>query len=140
MTAVTGTISDTMLASRRVSEAEKRYRNYVRAQDQAGGGAVVFFDRYPLDALPIDGRVMDGARLETELPERRSGLLRWFTTKERNTYRKIVPPEQVIALAVSPEESQRRKPDHDAAAIAAKTAAIRAAVDAEANVICIDAD
>ena len=129
-----------MLAGRRLAEAQHRYRHFVDAQRRVGAGSVVFFDRYPLDVVRIDGRAMDGPRLGTELDAPRSRLLEHLIERERRIFGRILPPDHVIVLSVSPEVSQRRKPDHDRASVESKTEAVSRAVNTPGSFTVIDAD
>jgi len=45
---------------------------------------------------------------------------------QRGTYRKMLPPDYLVALEVSPDVSVQRKPDHQRATVEAKGRAIRA--------------
>lgn len=130
-----------LLASRRVAEAKHRFRSYDDGLRRAHEGCVVLFDRYPLDEVQIDGRAMDGARLGTEIPsQHRSPLTRRLGERERLLYRRILPPDHVVVLTVSPDVSLDRKPDHDRASIEAKTAAVQRSGEIHESFAVIDAD
>ena len=132
--------SQFLLALRRVEEARRRHRNYVRAQRSAGRGAIVLFDRYPLPSVPIHDRPMDGPRLDEDIPTPRSKLVGRLSEREQQIYRRILPPDHVVALQVSADVSLRRKPDHDPRSIEAKTKAVRRSGGNENGFIDIDAD
>lgn len=132
--------SQFLLALRRVEEARRRHRTYVRAHRRAARGAIVLFDRYPLPSVPIHDRPMDGPRLDVEIPPPRSRLFDRLSERERQIYRRILPPDHVVALQVSADISLRRKPDHDPSGIEAKTRAIRQSRGSGNAFIDIDAD
>ena len=132
--------SQILLAFRRVGEARRRYRNYARAQHRAAQGAIVLFDRYPLASVPIYDRSMDGPRLDAEIPSPRPRFVDYLSEREQQFYRRILPPDHVMALQVSANVSLRRKPDHDPRSIEAKTEAVRRSSGSENGFVNIDAD
>ena len=132
--------SQVLLAFRRVEEAQRRYRNYVKAQRSTARGGIVLFDRYPLDSVPIYDRSMDGPRLDVEIPPPRPRLVDRLSEREQRIYDRILPPDHIVALQVSADVSLRRKPDHDPRSIEAKTEAVRRSGGRGNGFIDIDAD
>lgn len=112
-TRATASLRDLFHDLEQTTVAAERYRRYRRASKRAQGGAIVLFDRFPLIALgaPAEPLLMDGPRIpaDGQVGPLRRGLGRL----ERRFYRRIRPPDMVLALAVSPAVSTRRKPDHD---------------------------
>lgn len=128
------------LGLRRVAEAKSRLREFRRAQRASERGAVVLFDRYPLPDVAVFGRPMDGPRLEQEISPPRGARVQRLIARERDTYARIEPPRHIVALDVSSAESLRRKPEHDADGIAAKTAAIRRSMSDGSDLAVVDAN
>lgn len=140
MAATTRALSQATLGIRRVVEAGSRVRRARRAQRRIDRGGVALFDRYPLPSVAVFGRAMDGARLEEELEKPWSPLATRLMTWERARYDRIPPPRHIVALNVTAAESLRRKPDHDADSIVAKTAAIRTSAADGSDMAVVDAD
>ncbi len=135
----TGSTSRHLQAGRRVAEAKSRYGRYTRARNAASRGTVVLFDRYPLAAVAIYDRSMDGPRIDSEVPGPRSKLVDRLSRAEHELYHRIQPPDRLVALTITAEQSLARKPDHDPAAIEAKTAAIQEFVLSDDGYDALDA-
>ena len=125
-----------------LSVGQDRYRRYIIAKRQAGQGAIVLCDRYPLEAIwrVMEGRPMDGPQIAVEAGLKMDWLTRWFSKMEQNTYRKIHPPDYIFILHVSPQVSLQRKPDHDPKMILAKSQALKQMEKGSLHVIDVDAD
>jgi thymidylate kinase len=104
-----------------------RYRRYQRGMKQARSGAIVIFDRYPLEAP------LDGARIHLDNTSLDRSLTRYFSQVERGIYRRIAPADVYFALDVHPENSLARKPDHSPTAVEAKSHLLRRLVSANEN-------
>jgi len=133
-------VGDVSLGLRRVDEARRRLARHRQGLRHAARGAVVLFDRYPLPAASVQGRSMDGARLKQEIAPPWSPPVAWLMRRERGLYDRVTPPRHLLALNVTPEQSLRRKPDHDPVGIAAKTAAIRTLASDDTGLVVVDAD
>lgn len=95
----------------------RRHRAGLRAVDR---GEVVIYDRFPLIA-PLDGPVIRqevGGRGTEEL-----------SRVEESLYRRFQPPDVFLVLAVDPEISLRRKPDHDREAIEDKARLLKRLIE-----------
>lgn len=101
----------TLLYAHHLSVGHDRYRRHRRGLRDAGRGALVLYDRFPLVA-PLDGPVI------RQIGEGR--LARAFARREESLYRRFRPPDLLLALVVDPDLSLRRKPDHDREAVEAK--------------------
>lgn len=122
------------------AEARDRYSAYCEGLSSAARGCVVIFDRYPLPHARLLGRSMDGPRITTLTGPKSGRLLKKLARAEEAVYRKILPPENLMILHVSPAVSQARKPDHDAERIYAKSRALLELEACGMNVMKIDAD
>lgn len=116
-------LADVLTDSRLLAEGQDRYNRYVAGQRKMAQGAVVIFDRYPLEAVSIDGRSMDGPRIAASRPVE-GGLRTSLAQAEQNLYEKIRPPDHILVLRVSPEVSLARKPEHRPERIEAKAQAL----------------
>lgn len=87
-----------------------RYRRHRAGRRAASAGAVVLYDRFPLVA-PLDGPAI-----------RRSagGATGLMAGLEEALYDRFQPPDLFLVLAVDPDISVRRKPDHSREAIEEK--------------------
>jgi thymidylate kinase len=118
---------DLLLALQNVGDARARHRNYVAGCRAAAGGAVVIFDRFPLQAIQIKGHAMDGARIASRHSgSRPSFVIRWLARREEQHYRLIRLPDLLVVLHVSADIASARKPDHAQENIAAKCKAVAA--------------
>jgi thymidylate kinase len=125
-----------------LSVGQDRYRRYIRARQQAARGAVALCDRYPLAAIccVMEGRPMDGPQIAVEAGQEMDKITRVLSATEQDIYRKIRPPDHIFVLHVSPEVSQRRKPDHNPEMIEAKSQALKQMERQGLHVIDVNAD
>jgi len=125
-----------------LSVGQDRYHRYISSRQQAAQGAIALCDRYPLDALcnVMEGRPMDGPQIAVEAGSEMGTITGTLSKKEQDLYRKIRPPDHIFVLHVSPEVSQRRKPDHDPEMIQAKSQALRQMERQGLHIIDVDAD
>jgi len=125
-----------------LSIARNRFRFFKAARRQAAQGAIVICDRYPLAAIHqvMEGAPMDGPRIAVEAGGAMDRLTGRLARLEQQIYRQIHPPDHVFVLHVSPEVSQRRKPEHDRGMIEAKSRALREMDSQGLHVTDIDAD
>lgn len=134
-------LRQSLLYSHHVSIGRDRLHRYWQSREMAKT-SIVIYDRYPL-AAPLDGP-------KIYLNGNATRVGRLLADAEQAVYRQIELPRHFLFLNVSPEVSIQRKPDHDPAAITAKTQfldqfAARFAVQAEArsdstNLVTINAD
>jgi thymidylate kinase len=119
-----------------------RYRRYKTARQQAAEGVVAICDRYPLAAIhrAMEGPPMDGPRIGIQEGSETDGITQKLAQLEQTIYQKILPPDHIFVLHVSPEVSQLRKPDHDLEMIENKSRALKEMDDRQLNVTGIDAD
>lgn len=141
-------LRQTLLYSHCLSIGYDRYARYLAGLRQARSGSVVIFDRYPLETISAreDHRLLDGPQIPRLAGIDFDGAARIFATAERRLYRKMLPPNHLFALHVSPDISLQRKPDHQRETVLAKSRALRdlvGVVDREAGafeLVQIDAD
>ena len=108
-----------------LAEAKDRYNRYLAGQREAAAGSIVFYDRFPLSAVHINGRIVDGPRIAPLNKEDMSPLVMKLAQAEEKIYQNILPAESVFVLQVSLETALTRKPDHKPEMLAAKNQAIR---------------
>jgi hypothetical protein len=108
----------------RIGIARDRYRRYVAGQRNASQGALVVYDRYPLEAVRIADRSMDGPQIASMHRNRMGAVTTALSRVEQNIYRRIRPPDHVFVLQVSPDVSVQRKPDHKPEVLAIKAQAL----------------
>ena len=125
---------------RYLTEGHDRYSRYLSSRRKAAQGSIVIYDRYPLNAVQIFNRAMDGPRIAAKANGHMGAAARTFAHLEDTTYRKILPAEHVFVLHVSPDVSQSRKPEHKRVLIEAKSQAIKQVERDKFSVIDIDAD
>lgn len=122
-----------------LADGRDRYRRYLAGRRKAAQGAIVIYDRYPLDAVRIGERMVDGPRIAAG-----NGQLgpigRRLAQAEERIYHNIQPAEHLFVLHVSPEVSQQRKPAHKPATIEAKSQAIERIAGQGGNITHIDAE
>jgi thymidylate kinase len=125
-----------------LSVGQDRYHRYISSRQQAAQGAIVLCDRYPLAAIcsVMEGRPMDGPQIAVESGQEMDKLTRALSRMEQEIYRKIRPPDHIFVLHVSPEVSQRRKPDHDPEMIQAKSQALKQMDRQGLHILDVDAD
>jgi thymidylate kinase len=103
-------------ALRHVLIARDRVRAYGKAAGIAARGGIALCDRFPTPVLDrMDAPVLGGPGT--------GGLARL----ERVYYSRIGPPDALVVLDVSPEVARSRRPSDDAAELAGRAAAVRAA-------------
>jgi gluconate kinase len=88
----------------------------------------------------MEGIPMDGPRVDVEARYQMGKITRALSKMERDIYRKICPPDHIFVLHVSPEVSQRRKPDHDPEMIEVKSQALKQMERQGLHVIDVNAD
>lgn len=120
---------DLALAGHHLANARDRGRRERQGRRDAAAGRVVLYDRYPLTAFDprMDLRVLDGPKIAAFPRAARSPLLRLLAAAEERRYVRFRLPDHVVVLQVDPDVALARKPDHDRAAIEAKSAAAREA-------------
>jgi thymidylate kinase len=125
-----------------LSTARDRYRRYVAGKRQAAAGAIVICDRYPLVAIhqKMKDRPMDGPRIAADAGNEMDRLTKRWAQIEQNVYDKIHPPDHVFVLHVSPDVSQRRKPEHNPKMIENKSYALKHMDTQGLHTTDIDAD
>jgi thymidylate kinase len=104
-------------------QGQARLLAYRESCRRAGEGAVVLYDRYPLNTVWLDKFPVDGPRIAAH-PSRLKKLQARLERSEADLYRQIRPPDHVIILRVSPVVLQRRRPDENGDNLAAKARAI----------------
>ena len=110
---------------RYLCEAHDRYHRYQASCLEARRGALVLYDRYPLQAIQIFNRPMDGPRIASQNGVSMGWITRKLSTAEQELYQKIQPPDHIVMLKVRPEVSQARKPEHKWDLIVAKSEALQ---------------
>lgn len=99
-----------LLPFRSVCIARDRYRLYRRVRRAAARGSIVVCDRYPTTFV----RHMDGPNIARMAGAGMPGwLVRRLLRLERACYDRILPPELLIVLRVTPEVAAARKTDED---------------------------
>jgi thymidylate kinase len=125
--------------SRMLAEGKDRYDRYLAGQRKTAQGAVVIYERYPLEAVYIDGRPMDGPRIAASR-DRENGVSTRLARTEEDLYKKIRPPDRILVLRVRPEVSLARKPEHRRERIEAKAQALADFAQDGLNVTEINAE
>ncbi|HEX6292677.1 MAG TPA: hypothetical protein VFZ66_26070 [Herpetosiphonaceae bacterium] len=125
---------------RYLADGRDRYRRYLHGRRSAAQGAIVIYDRYPLDSVRLDSRIVDGPRIAATGNGHLGAVGHGLAQAEAALYRNILPPEHLFALHVSPDVSQQRKPTHQRAAIEAKSAAIERIAQTDGDLTHIDAE
>lgn len=127
-------------ALRFLQDGLDRYHRYLASQRKAAQGSIVIYDRYPLEAIRLFERPMDGPRIAATYNGQMGPLLQKLCRAEETLYRQIRPPEHLFVLRVSPEVSLARKPGHKPELIEAKSQAIARLNRADLNLTEIDAE
>jgi thymidylate kinase len=109
----------------RIGIARDSYGRYVAGQRNASQGALVIYDRYPLEAVRITDRFMDGPRIASMHGNRMGPVAAALSRVEQNIYQRIRPPDHVFVLQVSPGVSSQRKPDHKPEILKVKSQALK---------------
>jgi thymidylate kinase len=128
-------------ALRYLAEARDRAARARDGRQMAANGALVLFDRYPLEWVRLTTRPVDGARIADLGEDSRHGLLGMLRRREEATYAGIPAPDLVILLAVQPEIALSRKGNTNRDAIIGKARAVLDAAERApgAGVVVIDA-
>lgn len=108
----------------RLGIARDRYERYIAGRRDASQGAVVLYDRYPINGVRIADRFMDGPRIASMHENRIGPVVAAASRLEEKIYRGIRPPDHLFVLQVSPGVSSQRKPDHEFAMLEAKSEAL----------------
>lgn len=112
------TVREFFLYSHYLSIGNDRYRRYVKAREQARSGSVSIFDRFPYESP------LDGPEIKENGNRNDKSLVGFFSQREQKIYSKFSHPDLIIILKVTPEVSQKRKPDHKLETIREKDEAI----------------
>jgi thymidylate kinase len=125
---------------RYLGDARDRYQRFLAGQRDAARGAIVVYDRFPLDAVRIYNRTVDGPRIAAGGNGHMRRLDVRLAAAEEQIYRRIHPPDHVFVLHVSPDVSQARKPEHPRERIEAKSLAIKGIARGAFDLTDVDAD
>lgn len=123
-----------------IAIARDRYSRDIAGRKRAAQGDVVIYDRYPLPAVRMGSRFMDGPRIDSTYSEAMGPLLTRLSESEQRIYQRIRPPDHLLVLHVSPDVSSQRKPDHEREMIETKNQALRHMERSGLPVTEIDAD
>lgn len=142
-----GALGDTALALHHLSIGYDRLKRYRASQKIASRGCVVIYDRFPLqwDVMPDECHLMDGPQIAFVSGHGANTVTGALARLEYSIYQKMLPPDYLFLLEVSPHVSRQRKPDHKPSTLEAKrraAARIRSAgsLPARAAVACLNAD
>ena len=102
-----------------------RYYRYLAGQRRASQGALVIYDRYPLEGARVAAWYMDGPRIASTYADNIKGTLAAMARMEQGIYQRIRPPDHLVILHISPDVSFKRKPQHRRQMIEAKSQALR---------------
>ena len=127
ITRLAGSLSRLFAELRYMSEARDRYIRYKMSCQAVERGALVFYDRYPLDNVRIFNRPVDGPRIAAGSELRMGWITRALSRAEQDLYQRIQPPDHVVMMNVRPDVSQARKPEHKWDLILAKSQALQGA-------------
>jgi len=128
--AFTGWLDDlkrNFLIAHYVSIGDDRYKRYQGGTYTRNNGAVVIFDRYPLEQISTKSeyRMLDGPQSPLIGGKPGGKLGRILASKEIEYYTKMQLPDHLIILDVDPKVSILRKPDHNQEILSAKNRAIQ---------------
>jgi thymidylate kinase len=134
-------LADLAVGLRYLGDARDRAARATAGRRLASQGAVVVFDRYPLDGVRLGERMVDGARMSEMTANTTRGLLGRLRRREEAIYRRILPPDHVIMLMVPTEVALTRKGSKAPENVAAKGRALEESdlVSDGLSVIRIDA-
>jgi thymidylate kinase len=134
-------IANLVTAVRYLAEARDRAGRVREGRRLAANGALVLFDRYPLEWVRLANRPVDGPRVAELGDGAQRGLLDGLRRREEAIYARIPPPDLVILLTVDPATALARKPSVKPETISAKAqAVVEAASRASADgVVVVDA-
>ena len=138
---------EALLCLHHLAIAYDRYRRYRSGREEALRGSVVIYDRFPLmcETGSRDWLLLDGPQVPSSC-RKTAGLVHVMERLERFLYKKILPPDYLFSVEVSPTVAFQRKPDHDPATITAKAEAAKRVATvvgrapASSSVIRINAD
>jgi thymidylate kinase len=114
-------LSQLLADVRSVAEARERSRRAQAGRRDADAGAVVIFDRYPLDGVRLEEHPVDGPRIPTA---GRGRLALRLAALEAEAYRRIPAPDHLLILDVDTTVAAGRRRPRDPGALRAKVAAI----------------
>jgi thymidylate kinase len=129
----------TFLYAHYLSVAIDRYRRQQAGQLAARRGAIVLYDRFPLAASLDGSQIREAAAGDLGFPAQ------FFTKLEEALYRRFQPPDLLVILAVDPDTSISRKPDHQRETVEAKARLLQRLVEksepllAESRLAVVDA-
>lgn len=123
-----------------IAVGRDRYSRYQAGRRKAAQGSIVIYDRYPLSAVRIFNRTMDGPRIASTFNGHMGPVTRKLSQVEETIYQSIPPAEQIFVLHVSPGVAQFRKPGHKLELIEAKSQAIGQIARNGLNLVDIDTD
>lgn len=109
-----------------LSVVKHTYKTLCKADEYRSKGGIALLDRYPQQQF--EG-INDGPKIKARYGLIHNNMLfRWLSNREYKLFENIahINPDLVIKLYVSPEESVRRKPDHDIEEVSQKAAVIAA--------------
>lgn len=116
-----------LLYLRYLSESRDRYDRFLESRKEFARGGIIFYDHYPLEAVQLAGRFVDGPRI---LPATGSGskdrgkaILEKMSGIEEEYYRQINQPDHVFILQADSHRSRSRKTDHQSQMIEEKNIA-----------------
>ncbi len=112
------TVREVFLYSHFLAVGNDRLRRYEEARRKARKGSISIFDRFPSESP------LDGPEIKENGDENNKDLVGFFYQREQMVYKKFVYPDLIVILKVTPEVSNKRKPDHKLETIREKDAAI----------------
>jgi len=121
------TLRDLLLWSHYLSIGRDRYLRCWRGSKEAMGGSLIIYDRYPVASM------LDGPKIWQDDRAHTGRLAQRLAQMEQALYRTLPAPDCVLALDVDPAVSLQRKPDHDRAAIEAKSRLVRSLTEETAS-------
>jgi hypothetical protein len=124
----------------RIGIARDSYARYVAGKRSALQGALVVHDRYPLEAVRIVDRFMDGPRIASMHQNPMGPLAAALSRFEQNLYQRIRPPDHLFVLHVSPGVASQRKPEHKPELLEVKSQALSEMERDTLRITEIDAD
>ena len=95
-----------------VCAARKKWKLFKRSQGDRRAGAIVLFDRYPLEAFQTFPDPMDGPKIATALPGEKGRFLGWCAEREERYHKRIKPPDRLVLLEADWETVSKRKTEN----------------------------
>ena len=123
-----------------ISIAKHCLRELVRADRYRKKGGIALLDRFP--QTQFEG-INDGPKIACKYGELHNTLFFRFMAKlEYSIFRRIsqIQPDVVIKLMVSPEESIRRKPDHNYEEVSRKSEVVKNLLFSNSSVYTVDTE